>query len=302
MSDGHVHTEAHTLVATPAQVLLWEQQGTEPGLMTAVEPAAAQPHGQGQLPWDLCQWPLQPSALASGLQCTLVLACPSLSLGDAEESSPSLSGLLKSTASSHGLLPLPAQTPTLTFANRSLERKWNARAVVCSQPALQSSRLCRRLVRSLPTREHCRSCAAVGKPQPVLGQVHFLESHREATMLFPEQLKHILSPGAAGSSSHPRTAEQDAGLAHLSLQHHRLRTAPAREIRAVTSENQGGLLCTGQPHFSPPKMTSTSSCPAARLAQAGGEGEGKACWHPPQSNTGWKCWQHKAKGRAAFCT
>lgn len=35
----------------------------------------------------------QPSALAPGLQHTLVLPCPSLSQNDAEEFSPSLSGL-----------------------------------------------------------------------------------------------------------------------------------------------------------------------------------------------------------------
>lgn len=32
-----------------------------PGLMTAIEPAATQPYGQGQLPWDLC-W-VAPSAI-----------------------------------------------------------------------------------------------------------------------------------------------------------------------------------------------------------------------------------------------
>lgn len=87
-------------------------------LMTATEPAVAQPHGQGQLPW-----PLQPLALAPRLQRTLVLPCLSLSLRDAEELSPSLSRFHKNTAFSHALLPLPAQTPTLTFANRSLEQK-----------------------------------------------------------------------------------------------------------------------------------------------------------------------------------
>lgn len=158
-----------------------------------------------------------------------------------------------------------------------------------------------------------------GEKPPSKGALQKLHSHREASAgtrtssflgeqrrshnaLPAEQPKRILSSGAAGSSSHPCTAEQDAGLAHLSPQHRRLCTAPAREIRAVASKNQGGLLCAGQLHFSPPKMTSTSSCPAARPAQAGGEEKEKASWHPPQPSTGWKCWQHKAKGRAVFCT
>ena len=153
-----------------------------PGLMTAIEPTAAQPHGQAQLPWDLCQ--VAPPAI-SPCSRTAAHSAPR-SLGDAEELSPPLSGLHKSTASSYALLPLPAQTPTLTFANHSLEPKWSTRVVVCSQPALQSSKLHRKLVRSLPAREHCRSCTVIGKPQPVLGQVHFSESSGEATMLFPQ--------------------------------------------------------------------------------------------------------------------
>jgi len=54
-SDGHVHPKAHMLVVTLAQVPLQEQQGTDQGLTTAIEPAAAQLHGQGQIPWELCQ-------------------------------------------------------------------------------------------------------------------------------------------------------------------------------------------------------------------------------------------------------
>lgn len=54
LSDGHMHPEGPMLVATLAQVLLQELQGTGPGLTTATEPAAAQLHRHGQQCWDLC--------------------------------------------------------------------------------------------------------------------------------------------------------------------------------------------------------------------------------------------------------
>lgn len=131
----------------------------------------------------------------------------------------------------------------------------------------------------------CREASASPRTSSLLG------GQQRILNAFPtEQLKHIPSPGAAESSIHPRTAEQDVGLAHLSLQHHGLRTAPGqREIKAFASENWGGLLCAGQPRFSPPKMPSTSSCPAVRPIQAGGDRKGKAPQHPPQPSSGSVC-------------
>lgn len=174
--------------------------------------------------------------------------------------------------------------------------------MVCPQPALQSTRLqggweeasSKGALQNLCS---CREASAGTWTSQPLGEQQ--RSHKA----FPAELpKCFLSPGAAGSSSHPHTAEEDAGAAHLSLQYCRFLTVPARDIWAFTNENQKELLSAGQPHFSPPKMTSTSSCPAARLAQAGDEGKEKSSWHLPQPKTGWKCWQHKAWGRAAFCT
>lgn len=140
-SDGYMHPKVHLLLATPSQLLLWEWQGTGPRPVQLLNLLLHNPTGRESSAGTCVRGTFQPSALAPGLQHTLVLPCPSLSRNDAEELSPSLSGLCKSTASSHALLPLAAQTPTLTFANRSPERKRSTRAVVCPQPALQSSRL-----------------------------------------------------------------------------------------------------------------------------------------------------------------
>lgn len=56
----------------------------------------------------------------------------------------------------------------------------------------------------------CREALAGTRTSSLLGEQQ--KSHNA----FPaELLKCIPSPGAAGSSSHPRTAEQDTGLSHL---------------------------------------------------------------------------------------
>lgn len=173
----------------------------------------------------------------------------------------------KSTASPHAPLPPAAQTPTLTFANCSLEWKRSTRAVGCPQPALQSIRLpggweeasSKGALQNLCS---CREASAGTWTSQLLGE------RRRSHKAFPAELpKCFLSPGAAGSSSHPHTAEEDAGAAHLSLQYRRLFAVPDRDIWAFANENQEELLSAGQPHFSPSKndihllMPCSKACP-----------------------------------------
>lgn len=112
-------------------------------------------------------------------------ALPLPALNDAEEFSPSLSGLSKSTASPHALLPPQHKhrPSPVQIAPRSRSRapgRWSAHSQPCRAAGFEGAG------KKLPARKHCRICAAVGKPQLVLRQVSFLESSGEAAEVFPE--------------------------------------------------------------------------------------------------------------------
>lgn len=144
----------------------------------AVEPAAAQPHRQGQL--STCA--ISP---CSRTAARLGAALPLPALNDAEELSPSPSGLSKSTASPHALLPPQHKhrPSPLQIAPRGGSRapgRWSAHSQPCRAAGFEGAG------KKLPARKHCRIRAAVGKPQLVLRQVSLLESSREAAEELPE--------------------------------------------------------------------------------------------------------------------